>query len=172
MVWIFGAILAAVGVAFKDRISAAVNQVIPSTENIVCVMREQFQAKYPDSEFVVLIAPLSGDNDSTIRRQLERSIRERTGLSVAETCSPIVKPTVGNPDELDDALAKQATKLLNRKNADLLIWGDYYSDLKEITLSFGYPIQDSPARPQKIRLTSVDEFIDDDLARRVLSDAF
>ena len=100
------------------------NAFLPGPAEVACSAREWFRDAAPGSHFTILVSNLAGDEDGRQTRLVRDVFVGQRGLDVRMTCQVLALASDGGLSEAEAAAVAEGHRLLDRWNADLLVWGE------------------------------------------------
>jgi hypothetical protein len=121
-------------------VTAVANELLPAPKiasDAACFVREAFHDPAPGTHFTILISNLAGDADGRQTSLVRDVFLGQRGIDARRTCRVVTLDATGGSvaDAEAEALA-YGRDLLERRNADLLIWGEVKKADQELNIWF------------------------------------
>jgi hypothetical protein len=125
--WIIGVVLAVVSAFGAATLSQTTDifkeDIKPLVNDASCSLTEFWRSNTTEDRFTVVVLPFSNDPKNTAQSSIGEALANEYGLNVISSCSSIQISTSGNREENLENARKRATSLLDKYDADMLIFG-------------------------------------------------
>jgi hypothetical protein len=125
--WVIAALVSvasALGVAALDQTKEVFKeQIKPVFTNASCSVAEVFRSNAAKNRFTVVVLPFANDPKNTAQSSISEALANKYGFNVISSCSTIEIPTSGNREDNLDQARKRASSLIDKYDADMLLFG-------------------------------------------------
>jgi tetratricopeptide (TPR) repeat protein len=134
--WLIGTAAATLAVFLGAYLTGLLNVFLPGPAQLACSAREWFREPAPGTYFTILVANLAGDEGGRQTRLVRDVFVGQRGLDARLTCRVVALGRDGGLSEAEAAAIDRGYRLLERWNADLLVWGEVKKADQELNLWF------------------------------------